>query len=276
MVTDGPRRAAVLGHPVAHSLSPALHRAAYAALGLSRWTYDAVDVDAAALPAFLAGLGPTWAGLSLTMPLKQVVVPLLDEVSALASALGAVNTVTFGPDRRRRGENTDVHGVVAALRAAGVSAVPSGAVIGGGATAASAVAALGELGCTQPRVYVRSLQRAETVRAAAARLGSRVQVLPLTDPGWRQAGVVVCTLPARAADPLAPGLRGRQSPPGLGGVLLDVAYDPWPSRLALAWRAAGGTVVDGLDMLVHQAAAQVLLMTGMPAPVAAMAAAVRR
>jgi shikimate dehydrogenase len=258
-------RAGVLGHPVGHSLSPALHNAAYDALGLEGWRYDAVDVTEAELPAFMAALAPDWAGLSLTMPLKRAVLPLLQGVSPLAEALGVVNTVTF-PPAGPVGDNTDVHGMVEALRAAGVTDVGSGTVLGGGATATSAVAALRDLGCAAPVVHVRSLERAGAVRSASARLGVPVELRRLEDRSWSGADVVISTLPAGAGDALVPAVSAR-------GVLLDAAYDPWPSRLASSWAAAGAPVVDGFEMLLHQAAAQVLLMTGREAPVEAMRAA---
>jgi len=125
-------RAAVLGRPIAHSLSPALHRAAYAALGLD-WSYDAVDCGPDELAALLDGLGPEWRGLSLTMPLKAAVLPLLDDVAPLAAAVAAANTVVLR-DGRRSGHNTDVHGIVAALAEVGVTSVSRAVVLGGGAT----------------------------------------------------------------------------------------------------------------------------------------------
>ncbi len=278
----GARRAAVLGHPVGHSLSPALHRAAYAALGLGGWRYDAVDVDVGELAGFLAGLDGAWAGLSLTMPLKRVVRPLLAAESDLARAVGAVNTVTFGP-AGPVGDNTDVHGIVAALREAGVGiadGVQRAAVLGGGATACSAVAALQRLGCTAPRVHVRSVERSADVVAAGERLGLVVRLVPL-DGAQVVAGapqVVVSTLPAGAADPLAGPLvdglvAGRVMAGAPAAALLDVVYAPWPTRLAAAWVDAGGTAVSGFAMLLHQAAEQVRLMTGLEPPVAAMRAA---
>jgi shikimate dehydrogenase len=263
-------RAAVLGHPVAHSLSPALHRAAYSALGLSDWRYDAVDVTEAELPSFVEGLSADWAGLSLTMPLKRAVVPLLSSLSPLAAALGVANTVTFAADRALVGDNTDVYGIVAALRSAGVSSVSSAVVLGGGATAASAVAALASLGCPVPRVAVRSTARAASLRTAAAELGAT----PVFEP-WPAAGsslaaeVVVSTVPAGAADAVAALV------PDVGGlgVLLDVVYAPWPTELGRAWAAEGGLALGGFEMLLHQAVAQVRLMTGLDAPVEAMRAA---
>lgn len=259
----------MLGHPVAHSLSPALHRAAYAALGLD-WTYEPVDVTSEQLPGFVRGLDSSWAGLSLTMPLKRAIMPLLTSLSPLAASLGVVNTVTFG-SAGPVGDNTDVAGLVVALREAGVSQVGSGHIIGGGATAVSAVAALAELGCASPVVHVRSVSRASAVEAVGKRLGAPVEFRPLEDrlrdPASTGADVVICTLPSGAADSLVSSLGA------VAGVLLDVAYDPWPSVLASEWTAAGGVSVDGFEMLLHQAAEQVRLMTGLEPPVPVMRAA---
>jgi shikimate dehydrogenase len=240
-------------------LSPALHRAAYRALGLD-WTYDALDVGEQDLPAFLGALGPQWRGLSLTMPLKTAVLPLLDEVDPLARQVAAANTVLL-QDGRRTGVNTDVHGLICALREAGVERVAHGVVLGGGATARSALAALVELGERQPRLAVRS-HPVETL-AAAERLGAQPQVVPLGPAALHGCDVVVSTLPPGAGDALAPHA-------GDVPVLLDVVYDPWPTPLAAACR---GIVVSGHVMLLHQAARQVELMTGHPAPVEAMRAA---
>lgn len=269
-------RAAVLGHPIAHSLSPVLHRAAYADLGLD-WAYDAVDVSAEALPAFLAGLDDTWAGLSLTMPLKQAVLPMLDHTEPLAVAVGAVNTVVLqrGGDRPARvGANTDVPGMVAALAEVGLGtrATPDGTaiVLGAGATAASALAALAQVGFPAPVVLARSVARAGGTMRAAHRMGIAAAVRPLGAPDVTaevlgSAAVVVSTLPPGAADDVAAELGGP-----VGGVLLDCAYTPRPTALLAAWVAAGGVGVAGERMLLHQAAEQVRLMTGRPAPLAAM------
>ncbi|MFJ6051187.1 shikimate dehydrogenase [Streptomyces sp. NPDC092307] len=268
-----PRRAAVLGSPVAHSLSPALHSCAYRVLGLDHWSYDRYEVDEPALPGFLARLrdraeGPTWAGLSLTMPLKRVVIPLLDEVTARAAAVESVNTVLRTPDGRLTGDNTDIPGLVAALRERGVHRVESATVLGAGATAASALAALVELGSGPVTVCVRGPERAAEMRAWGERLGVDVRTL-----AWERAGaaltapLVLSTTPKGAADVLAHAVPPRP------GALFDVVYDPWPTPLAAAWSAAGGPVLGGLDLLVHQAARQVELMTGRgPAPLARMRA----
>lgn len=257
-------RAAVLGSPIAHSLSPVLHRAAYAALGLREWTYEAIECREADLPALLAR---PWAGLSLTMPLKRAVLPLLDEVSELARAVGGANTVVFR-DGRRLGFNTDVHGMVAALTEAGVRAPGAAVVLGGGATACSALAALRDLGRPKVTLVVRDPSRAAEAVAAADRLGVPVAVHTFAEP-LPAADLVVSTLPAGAADPYA------ETVARAAGALFDVVYRPWPTAAAAAVRARGGIVVGGLPMLVHQAAGQVELMTGRePAPVEAMRAAV--
>ena len=255
------RRAAVLGRPIAHSLSPRLHRAAYAALGLD-WTYDAVDCGAAELPGFLDGLGPEWAGLSLTMPLKQAVLPLLDEVSDLARDVAAANTVVLC-DGRRYGHNTDVAGIVEALREAEVGPVSRAVVLGGGATARSALAALTVLGCSEPVLVVRSSP--DETLAAASRLGVRPTVVAWSPEVLAGCDLLVSTLPAGAADRFA--AHAADVP-----ALLDVVYDPWPTPLASACR---GIVVSGAAMLLHQAAAQVQLMTGRKPPVEAMRSALR-
>jgi len=273
-------RAAVLGHPVGHSLSPVLHRAAYAALGLD-WTYEAVDVDEHELEDFIAACGPEWGGLSLTMPLKQAVIGLLDHVEPLAEVVGAVNTVLFQPGGTRAtlvGANTDVYGIVSALQEAGFAAdgpAPKGVVLGAGATAASALAALGQLGITSAAVFVRSLARTGTLRRAAHRMGVEptFHQMDALLPALLAADVVVSTLPAHAADAVASQLLA--AAPERLGVLLDVVYDPRPSALRAAWAPVGGDA-GGERMLLHQAAEQVRLMTGRAAPLQAMAVALDR
>ena len=251
------RRAAVLGSPISHSLSPVLHRAAWSALGLTGWDYAAHDVTEAALPGFLAGLGPEWAGLSLTMPLKAAVLPLLDGASPVVEVVGAANTVLLR-DGRRVGDNTDVPGMVAALGAGSEqpAEVPYAAVLGGGATARSALAALAAV-TAEVRTYVRTPARATELTATAEAVGLRLTVRP-----WSSAAdalgapLLVNTTPAGAAD----GLVARA--PATVGTLFEVLYEPWPTPLAAAWAARGGRVVDGLELLVQQAVLQVGLMTG--------------
>lgn len=260
------RRAAVLGSPIRHSLSPLLHTTAYAALGLTGWHYGAVECDEAGLPAFLERLGPEWVGLSLTMPLKRMALRVADEVSAMASMVGAANTLLLGPaGHPRRAENTDVAGIRAALREAGLHRAETAVILGAGGTAQAALAALRDLGAKQPVVLVRDPTRAAALRAAAERLGVYPTIqggLPRT--GLPEAEVIISTLPPGAADPLA-AQRWVGQP-----VVLDVVYSPWPTPLASSARAAGCRTVGGAAVLLHQAAAQVELMTGHAAPLEAM------
>lgn len=283
-------KAAVLGSPVGHSLSPALHRAAYAQLGLDDWSYDAIECDEARLPRLLGSLGTGWAGLSLTMPLKRAVIALLDWVSPLASQVGAVNTVVFGTSgdaagnhgRVLRGYNTDVGGMVDALGpvagrpgdgiSGGAPTVPASAlIIGGGATACSALAAVRDLGLKEATVAVRAAARAGDLLAAAERLGISVQLTSVEsvgNPGGASGELVISTVPAGAADEL--GARFEAFTPA---AVMDVVYDPWPTRLASVARAAGAAVIGGFDLLLYQAARQVRLMTGLEPPVEAMRSA---
>ncbi len=254
-------RCAVLGSPIAHSLSPVLHRAAYVELGLD-WDYRAVEVAEPELTAFVEGLGPEWRGLSLTMPLKRAVVPLLTEVDAWAAVSGAANTVVL-EGAHRRGFNTDVPGALAALTERSSGPWTSAVVLGGGATAASVLLALAELGCCRATLLVRDPGRAgdtlEAVRRHAPALALEVGILG--SPA--EADVLVSTIPAAAQTPeLLDGLDAK--------VVFEVLYDPWPTPLAIAAQGRGAVLVGGLDLLVHQAALQVTLMTGSPGPTEAM------
>ncbi len=280
-------RAAVLGSPIRHSLSPALHRAAYAALGVAQdWTYTAEEVDNLAGLTALLGQGP-WSGWSLTMPLKTQVQGLLPKLTEVAAATGSVNTVLFAPagpgtsvpDSAAQpvlGDNTDVAGLVAALAELGVvaGAAVSAVIVGGGATACSALAALLQLGVPRPQVVLRDAARGGALLHCAEQLGGAVQLL-----SWNQgvaavsaAQVVLSTVPASAcAAALDLGVAAAPD-----AVLLDVLYHPWPTPLLASWWKAGRTASGGLPMLVQQAAAQVQLMTGLPVGpqvVAAMRAA---
>ena len=262
-------RCAVLGSPIAHSLSPAMHRAAYAALGLD-WRYDAFEVEEGELRGFIASLGDDVRGLSLTMPLKRVVLTTADDVSPLATAVGAANTLLFGdvPGRAgRRVENTDVAGLVQALREAGVQRVEQAVILGAGGTAQAALAALRELGERSPRVLVRDVARSGDMRAAADRLGVQPVISGgLLEAPLPEADVVISTLPGDGAD------RVRADRWAAGTVVLDVVYAPWPTPFAARAAAAGCRLVSGLAVLLHQAVAQVELMTGRPGPVEAMRA----
>lgn len=263
-------RAAVLGAPIAHSLSPVLHTAAYRALGLTDWSYEAIECDEARLPGLLASLGPDWAGLSLTMPLKRAVLPLLDHVETLATTVAAANTVILA-GRRRLGFNTDVAGLVAAMHGAGLTPAGNVVVLGAGATACSALAALRETGASDITVAVRSRARAELLLAVADRLGLRVRMENLGAGGDKgHFDVLISTIPGTAADGVA---RLFAAGSLTARAVVDVGYEPWPTPLAAAAAAAGSAVISGYELLVQQAAGQFELMTGRAAPVEVMRAA---
>jgi shikimate dehydrogenase len=269
MTSEGVRRCAVLGSPIAHSLSPVLHRAAYAELGLG-WEYGAREVTEDTLGAFLDGLGPEWRGLSLTMPLKRAVVPMLDESSELVELSGAANTVVL-EDGRRSGHNTDVSGTVAALTERHDGPWRSAIVLGGGATAASVLLALAELGCRHAVLVVRDPGRARETLDAVARHPHAPEV-SVHDFGeeLEDADVLVSTIPAGAQDDWVLSLVLQV------GVVFDVVYDPWPTPLADGAEAGEVPLASGLDLLVHQAVLQVELMTGRRPSVAALRAAGER
>jgi shikimate dehydrogenase len=263
--------AAVLGAPIAHSLSPVLHTAAYRSLGLADWSYQAIECDEPRLPGLLATLGADWAGLSLTMPLKRAVLPLLDRTEPLAATVGAANTVIL-TDGQRLGFNTDVAGLTAAMRTAGITPEGNVVVVGGGATACSALAAVRETGTCDVTVAVRARSRAEPLLAVAARLGVTVRFTQLgagslADRRW---DVLISTIPGTAAARIA-GLVTTGAV--TARAVVDVGYDPWPTPLAAAAAEAGSVFISGYEVLVQQAAGQVELMTGLKAPVGAMRAA---
>lgn len=256
----GRRRLAVLGSPIGHSRSPALHKAAYEALGLD-WEYGAADVVEDGLAAFLASRGPEWRGLSLTMPLKRAVLPLLDSEDEFAKLTGGANTVLFDEERGARvlrGYNTDVHGVVAAFREAGVERLDSVRVLGSGATAASVLVAASQLGVRRLDVSARTPAHALRLQALGAAIGVDVRIAALDSVRAHPVpDAVVNTIPGGAgvAVAFAEAVMAH-------AVLFEVAYDPWPTPLAASWYAAGGRVISGLEMLLHQALIQVRIFVG--------------
>ena len=250
-------RLAVLGSPIAHSLSPRLHRAAYSVLGLD-WHYEAIDVSENELAAFVAERGAEWVGLSLTMPLKHGIRPMLDHRDELSILTGSTNTVRFsheGGSRRLDGFNTDVGGIVRALAEKSIESARHVAVLGGGATAASAVVAAAQLGAEHVSVLARTPEKAEPLRQIAAASGTAITLLPLTAASLDliDASLVISTLPGDAG----PVELLRQSSLPSRSHLLDVAYHPWPSALGAVWSLADRRVVSGLRMLLHQALLQV-------------------
>ncbi len=265
-------RAAVLGSPISHSLSPVLHTAAYAALGLAGWSYQAIECDERGLPGLLDSRGPGWVGLSLTMPLKRAVLPLLDNAELLVTEVGGANTVIFAAGARD-GYNTDVPGMVTALSQSGTKISGPALILGGGATACAALAALRALGTPAAQVAVRDPRRAGDLLAAAGRLGVSVRLVPFGELPRAGSGLLlISTVPAGAAEYYAKLIAAAALVPA---AVLDVVYQPWPTPLAGAAAAAGATVASGFDLLLHQAARQVELMTGCRAPVAEMRAAGR-
>ncbi|MGV8908673.1 MAG: shikimate dehydrogenase [Propionicimonas sp.] len=263
-------KAAVLGSPVAHSLSPVLHAAGYAELGLADWSYDRFDLQAADLPGFVAGLDADWRGLSLTMPLKEACLTVAAEVGPLARRAGAGNTLVRLSTGAWRADNTDVPGLVDALRPTWEPDWTLAAILGAGATARSALLALCDLGVTRVHLFARNPARARDFVAWAAAAAPQVELMSAPLEGWASGSepAVVSTLPGGAADGFL--LSGPRA-----GLLFDAVYAGWPTALARSAGAAGMTVVGGLDLLVHQAARQFTLFTGRPAPLAAMFAAGR-
>lgn len=276
MSDDTRTRLAVLGSPVAHSLSPRIQSAAYSALGLP-WSYEAVELTGEVLPEFVESLDESWRGLSLTMPLKRDILPLLESRHPMVDRVGAANTVLID-DGSLRGFNTDVRGAVESFREAGVDSLDTVHILGAGATAASLLVAVAELGATSALVSARNPDRALEIVELGAREGVDVIVRRwgVSDRSLRIPDAVISTIPGGENDLVFPeAVRA-------GAVLFDVAYDPWPSDLSLAWDAAGGTVISGLDLLVNQAIGQVrIFRTGdldeplpdEPAVLAAMRAA---
>jgi shikimate dehydrogenase len=255
------RHCAVVGSPITHSLSPALHRAAYAELELD-WTYDPVEVSSAGLQAFVDGLDASWRGLSLTMPLKRTVVPLLDTSDDWVRLSGVANTLVLDDDGRH-GFNTDIPGAIAAMQERLPSPVRSVVVLGGGATATSVLLALAELGCTTATVLVRDPSRAEeTVAVVSAHPQTpQLSVGTIAELSTVEADLLVSTIPGEAQTPDL--LVACSHLPAV----FEVVYDPWPTPLAQAVTQDGRHLVAGLDLLAHQAVGQVQRMTGQAVPV---------
>jgi shikimate dehydrogenase len=255
------RRCAVVGSPITHSLSPALHRAAYAELGLD-WTYDHVEVDSAGLEEFVNGLDEVWRGLSLTMPLKRTVVPLLDSSDDWVRLSGVANTLVLD-EGSRHGFNTDIPGAIAAMAERLPAPARSVVVLGGGATATSVLLALAESGCTSATVLVRDPVRAEeTIAVVSAHpRAPKLSVGTIADATTIQADLLVTTIPGHAQTP-ALIARCAEVP-----AVFEVVYDPWPTPLAQTVLDDGRVLVAGLDLLAHQAVGQVQRMTGKTVPV---------
>ncbi len=245
-------RCGVIGHPVEHSLSPAIHRAAYAALGLD-WAYDRHDVAPGGVRAFIAGLDASWRGISATMPHKEDLIAegTPDEVVGLTGAANTWVRTADGPIVR----NTDVPGFGIACRAHGVEEIGSAVLVGNGATARSSLVALAKLGARTVTVLARTPGRAADLVTLGAGLGVAVPVVGLGGEVVA-ADVVVSTVPVAGSAPVAEALAAAVP------VVFDAVYDPWPTPLAEAGAASGRLVLNGLDLLAGQAVDQVRWMTG--------------
>ncbi|MBC7595119.1 MAG: shikimate dehydrogenase [Kineosporiaceae bacterium] len=252
-------RCAVLGKPINHSLSPVMHRAAYAYLGLD-WTYGAIEVAESELAAFMQGCDESWRGLSLTMPLKREVIGLADEVTKVARILNVANTVEFR-DGQIIASNTDCAGALSAMTERGVRKTKTARILGGGATAASIAYALASKGVEHLEFVVRDPSRAEEAVAVAREAGVDVVVREIDKPLIDVVDLLVSTVPEKVVRQNAHDLVDSAH------AVFDVIYDPWPTPLAKAAKEAGVPLVSGLDLLAHQATFQVELMTGSPVDV---------
>ncbi len=255
----------MLGSPIAHSKSPQLHLAAYRALGLPDWTYERIECDAERLPGLVGGFGPEWVGVSVTMPGKFAALCFADERTDRAAEVGSANTLVRTP-RGWRADNTDIDGVAGALGSVSGRAL----ICGSGGTAPAAVAGLAQLGVAGVTVVARNPEKAAGLVDLGTRIGVPTRFCGLDSDELAgevaAAEVLISTVPADVAARYAATFAAVP-------VLLDAVYHPWPTPLAAAVAAAGGRVISGLQMLLHQAFAQVEQFTGLPAPREAMTCA---
>lgn len=279
-MSPGVPRVALVGDPVEASLSPAMHRAAFDALGMD-WCYDAIRVPRGDLAAAWPDLAGRLAGLNVTVPLKQEVLPLVDELTPVARAAASVNTVVFGP-RGALGDSTDGKGFLAAVEREAPGAIERAAVLGTGGAARAVAAALAGRGA-RVTVAGRNIEAGRRLVADLAAGGLAADRLAFIgwDPEPVAEAVAAADLVANAtpvgglADPL-----GDPLPEAVclrrGTVVVDLVYRP--RRTALLRRAAdaGCRVVEGVEMLIEQGAQSFERWTGHPAPVAVMRAAAHR
>lgn len=294
------KRAGLIGWPARHSLSPTLHRAGWASLGLEGWAYGIQEIHPDALSEVIQALDESWAGLSVTMPHKQSIMPMLDLIDGPAKTIGAVNTVLVQHGGLLIGANTDATGILNALNEArqaggypsaeqtdsptnGGNSTPwprKAVVLGARATASSATFALGSVGVRNISVLARRIVGPGSVLVAAHGMGINLEHIQLDSETAVErlcdADVVISTLPAHVADRLATRLCDRIATGGElrpGSVLLDAVYNPSPTALAEAWTTGGGLVAPGWAMLLHQAVEQVRMMTAQQPDIDAMRSA---
>jgi len=245
--------------PIAHSLSPVLHNTAYAFLGIDA-EYGSREVDSALLAKQVHNLDDSFLGVSLTMPLKEAILPLVPEHRGVVDLVSAANTIVRGPEGLALW-NTDPMGVKGALLDSAVTQVTSLLVLGAGATARSVIAGAGDLGVSHVTIASRSHDRAERTLAFAVAAGLRVRWVNLEEnPALTPPDLVASTLPSGVS---APAWIDEEMVHH--AALFDVAYSPWPSALATLWAGSGKPIASGLSMLVHQAVIQIrLFLLGTP------------
>jgi shikimate dehydrogenase len=252
---------AVLGSPISHSLSPTLHSAAYSCLGLD-WTFTAIDVDKSSLSSFISSLTSEYRGFAVTMPLKHDAFTMAGTHDLLSSATQSTNTLVCDWDSGSlffSSYNTDVFGIVHALTDAGCRHVRHVVIVGSGATAASGIAAAAQLGAVLVSVISRSAHE-ESLSQVAETVGVKIRFHSVGSyEQLEPCDVVLSTLPGNVELSLSAIPRREHS------LLLDVAYNPWPSQRAVEWEKQGGIAVSGLEMLVRQALIQVrIFVLGSP------------
>ncbi|MEN9749065.1 MAG: hypothetical protein RL149_143 [Actinomycetota bacterium] len=250
------RHLAVLGSPIEHSKSPAIHNAAYRTLQLN-WDYSRVEVSSNHLMQFIENLDGDWLGLSLTMPLKEEACRIANEKTDLVESTGVANTL-LRTTAGWRAYNTDVFGIQRALASVSVEQVKHICIIGSGATATSAVFAVSQIFPTASiRVIARNADSAKKLKNRALQNGIKILVSPFSKIRSKtsKSDLTISTVPAGALDSRLASLKGWRFKPK--GTLLDVAYDPWPSPLAAIWQSKGARIINGVEMLLWQAIAQI-------------------
>lgn len=262
------RKFAVLGSPIAHSLSPAIHTAAYAAMG-EDWTYERFQIEKEGLSEFLLKSQGTFSGFSLTMPLKEKAFELASVADQVSSLTKATNTLTWQSDEWH-GANTDVFGIRQSLATNISGEVRTILILGSGATAVSAITAISQnYPSSKVLLHARNGKKVLALLRFCKELGLGSKRIFFIKSSLSDADLVISTLPGGVLDKEAEKLAvlKRFQP---RGVLLDVAYNPWPSEIAKVWSKNGSTVISGKEMLIWQALAQIrIFKTGdfeMPLP----------
>ena len=259
------RRFAVLGSPIAHSKSPAIHLAAYRVLGAD-WEYGRAEVTEGGLRKFIEELDSDWDGFSVTMPLKDEAAKFADVLDDFSTLTLATNTLYKNEDGVWLGSNTDIFGIVRALTEAKISHPRRVLILGSGATATSAMAAVKQLSPTaEVRVWARNEVSRKQLVSFGKSIGLKAGSAGNLKRATASADLTISTLPAGVLDDSVKAL-GKSRFWSPKGALLDVAYNPWPSSIGSLWSSRGQVVVSGLEMLIWQAVAQIrIFFHGSPA-----------